>query len=99
MNYVSAEEWRAKSPDTAHMDYCFGGILTRELQKKSKRTLAGHKRILKLAWNDPIQDVFHSTLHSWPKRCRLIYYKHRSHIKHVLKLEACKLYGYSFIAK
>ena len=64
INYVSPEDWRPKSPDTAHMDYSFGCILTRELHKKSTRTLAGLKRILKFAWTDPIQDVFQRALHS-----------------------------------
>ena len=61
------------------------------------RFLAGLKRILKMAWNDQTKDVIYRALRSWPKRCRPIYNYHRSHIKHLLKLEAGKLYGLHFI--
>ena len=58
-------------------DCSFCGISARELQKKSKQTLAGLKRILNMAWNDPTKDVIDRALSTWLKRCRLICYKHR----------------------
>ena len=85
INYITPEEWMPKSPDAAPMDYSIWGILKRNLQRKSIRTLAGLKRALKKAWNDLSQDVIDRALRSWPKRCRLIYYGHGSHIEHLLK--------------
>ena len=72
INYVAPEEWRPKLPDTAPMDYRFYGILIRELQKKSMRTLANLKRILKMAWNDPTKNMSDRALRSMLKRCILI---------------------------
>ena len=74
INYVSPEEWRPKSPDTAPMVNRFYGILTRELQKKPIRTLANLNRILKMAWNDPTKNIIDRARRSKPKRCILIYH-------------------------
>ena len=84
INHVAPGEWRPKSPDTGSMDYSLCCIQTRELQKKSKRALAGPKLILKMAWNDPTKDVIDRALRSWLKtyhQTLQTYYKHLSHIK------------------
>ena len=99
LKYVSPEEWIPKSPDAAPTDYSFCGISTRELQKNFIRTVADLKPILKMTWNDPTKDVIHRAIRSWPRRSRPMYYKYGSYIYHLLKLEACKLYGFNFIAK
>ena len=85
INFVTPEEWMPKSPDAAPMDFGIWGILKRRLQKRKIYTLAGLKRALKDEWNKLEQSVINKTLQSWPKRCRLIYNMHGSHIEHLLQ--------------
>ena len=71
INFIALDEWKTKSPDTASIDYSFGGIFTRELQKKSMWTLAGLMRILKMVWNNPIKDEIGRAFRSWPNTADL----------------------------
>ena len=73
-----------KSPDAAPMDFGIWGILKRRLQKRNINTLLGLKRALKDEWNKLHQKTINKTLESWPKRCKLIYRCHGSHIEHLI---------------
>ena len=66
------------------MDFAIWGILKRRLQKVKLYTLARLKRALKGEWKRIEQIVVNKILQSWPKRCRLIYSMHGSHIQHLL---------------
>lgn len=85
IKYITPNEWMPKSPDAAPMDFCIWGILKRRLQKHIVRTLNGLKAALKREWKDLPQSVINKALSTWPRRCRLIYYAHGSHIEHLLQ--------------
>lgn len=85
INFVTPEEWMPESPDAASMDFAILGIIKRRLQKRKLYTLAGLKRALKDEWKKLEPTVINKTLQSWPKRCRLIYNMHGSHIEHLLQ--------------
>jgi hypothetical protein len=69
-------------PDAAPMDFGIWGVLKRRLQIN---TFVGLKRALKNEWRKLDQEIINKTFKSWPKRCRIIYNCHRSHIEHLLQ--------------
>ena len=79
--------------------YSFCGLQTRELKMKSKRTLAGFKRIFKMARNNPTMDAIESCSRLAKTLQNYYTYYYQSHIKHLLKLEACKFYSLHLITK
>jgi hypothetical protein len=74
-----------KSPDAAPMDFGICGVLKRRLQKRQINTIIGVKRALKDEWHKFDQETINKTLKSWPKRCRMIYNCHGSHIINLLQ--------------
>ncbi|CAF3321268.1 unnamed protein product [Rotaria sp. Silwood2] len=82
---ITPTEWLPKSPDAAPMDYSIWGILKERVRKHKVSTLNGLKNALKQEWANLEQDVIDHALENWPKRCRLIYYGHGSHIEHLLQ--------------
>lgn len=85
IKFITPEEWMPKSPDAAPMDYGIWGVLKRKLQKRTINSLRGLKKALKQEWAKLDQNLIIKTLQSWPKRCRMIYYCHGSHIEHLLQ--------------
>ena len=85
VNFIDPEEWMPKSPDAASMDFGIWGILKRLLQKRNVNSAIGLKKALKDEWIKLDQNIINKTLESWPKRCRLIYACHGSHIEHLLQ--------------
>jgi hypothetical protein len=82
---VTPDEWLPKSPDAAPMDYSIWGILKDRVRKHKVSTLNGLKNAIKQEWENLEQNVIEQVLETWPKRCRLIYYAHGSHIEHLLQ--------------
>jgi hypothetical protein len=74
-----------KSSDAAPMDFGIWGVLKRRLQKRQINMLVGLKRALKDEWRKLDKETTNKALKSCPKRCRIIYNCHGSHIEHLLQ--------------
>ncbi|CAF4379978.1 unnamed protein product, partial [Rotaria sp. Silwood2] len=80
---MTLAEWLPKSLDAAPMDYSIWDILKERVRKHKVSPLNELKNAIKQKWEKLEQDIIDHALKNWPKRGRLIYYTHESHIKHL----------------
>ena len=64
------------------MDYSIWIVMKERVRRHKASTLKGLKNAIKVEWGDLELDLIDNTLKYWAKRCRLIYYAHRSHIEY-----------------
>ena len=69
---ITKEQWPAKSPDCAPMDFFVFGWLKNQLRKKRFRTSAGLKRALKQCWRELPQGFIQNAFDSWPRRIQKV---------------------------
>ena len=84
INVIMSHEWLPKSSDATPMGYSIWGVMKKRIQKHKISTLKGLKNAIKVEWQNLEKNIIDNALKCWTKRCRLIYYSHRSHIEHLL---------------
>ena len=81
IKFISKDDWMAKSPDAAPMDYYVWGVMKSKLKHKNIKDTAALKRAIIRAWNDLPQESIDNALRSWPKRCLKIRKNKGKHIE------------------
>ena len=85
INVIMPHEWLPRGSNAAPIDYSKRGVVKERVRKNTISILKGLKDAMKVERENFEQDIIDNALKCRTKRCRLIYYAHRSLIEHLLQ--------------
>jgi hypothetical protein len=81
VTFVEPSQWCPNSPDLSPCDYFLWGYLKTQMAQQTVTTIKQLKKLIRRTVKKvPINQV-RSSLKSWPKRCRQVYYNKGQHIE------------------